>query len=270
MHLCCVAADDHVAAGCRVDEVNEGVVSTEHRWWRRAVLVTAALLGIAATASLGFWQLDRAAQKQRLQHELNTRSAQPPLAVAQLASNPASAAGQFQRRIVLRGQWIDAATVYLDNRQMNGRPGFFVMTPLQPSDVPDALIWVQRGWVPRNNDERTRLPPIATPTGLVEVVGRVAPPPARLLEFGADGTGPIRQNLDIAATAQALGRRVLPLTVVQTEPSAAADGLSRDWPAPAVGIHKHDGYAFQWFALSALIAGLTVWFQLIRRGRPSP
>ncbi len=32
---------------------------------------------------------------------------------------------------------------------------------------------------------------------LVEVIGRVAPPPARLFEFAADGGGPIRQNLDL-------------------------------------------------------------------------
>jgi surfeit locus 1 family protein len=29
-------------------------------------------------------------------------------------------------------------------------------------------------------------------------------------------------------------------------------------------VGKHHGYAFQWFALSALIAGLYVWFQLLR------
>ena len=35
----------------------------------------------------------------------------------------------------------------------------------------------------------------------------------------------------------------------------------------AAGVHKHYGYAFQWFALSALILGLYVWFQLIRPRR---
>jgi surfeit locus 1 family protein len=52
------------------------------------------------------------------------------------------------------------------------------------------------------------------------------------------------------------------------EPGAqAADGLLRDWPAPDAGLQKHYGYAFQWFALSALILGLYVWFQLIRPRR---
>ena len=37
----------------------------------------------------------------------------------------------------------------------------------------------------------------------------------------------------------------------------------RDWAAADTGVAKHYGYAFQWFALSALLSGLYVWFQLI-------
>jgi surfeit locus 1 family protein len=45
------------------------------------------------------------------------------------------------------------------------------------------------------------------------------------------------------------------------------DGLLRQWLAPAVDVSKHHGYAFQWFALCALIVGLTAWFQIIRPQR---
>ena len=40
--------------------------------------------------------------------------------------------------------------------------------------------------------------------------------------------------------------------------------VAREWPRPAVDVQKHYGYAFQWFALGALMAGLYVWFQLVR------
>ena len=46
--------------------------------------------------------------------------------------------------------------------------------------------------------------------------------------------------------------------------ASAADALLRQWPAPAVDIHKHYAYAAQWWAMSALITGLYVWYQLIR------
>jgi surfeit locus 1 family protein len=50
------------------------------------------------------------------------------------------------------------------------------------------------------------------------------------------------------------------LSVVQI--GAASEGLLREWPAINLGVEKHYGYAVQWFALTALIVGLFVWFQL--------
>jgi surfeit locus 1 family protein len=45
----------------------------------------------------------------------------------------------------------------------------------------------------------------------------------------------------------------------------ASEGLLREWPLVGTGVATHYGYAFQWFALSALIAILYVWFQIVRR-----
>lgn len=241
---------------------------------RAVVVLLAAMICAGAALRLGLWQLDRAAQKQSLQQALNERSSLPLLAQTALADSPEAAAAQHQRRVSLRGEWIASATIYLDNRQMNSRPGFFVLTPLQlqrgadtaePSALPGPLIWVQRGWVARDNDVRTRLPQVPTPAGPVEVIGRVAPPPARLFELGEEARGPIRQNLVLEASAIELAQSVLPMTVLQTETAPGApDGLLRDWPAPAVDIQKHYGYAFQWFALGAVVICLYAWFQIIR------
>ena len=40
--------------------------------------------------------------------------------------------------------------------------------------------------------------------------------------------------------------------VIQQE-SEIDDGLKREWSAPDLGIDKHYGYAFQWFAMAAAI-----------------
>lgn len=237
--------------------------------WRAAVVFLAALAGVLLTARLGFWQLDRAAQKTALQQSLDERAAWPVLLQDGLPSSDAQAQGQHHRRVSLRGTWVPAATVFLDNRQMNGRPGFFVVTPLlllppQPlAGGPARAVLVQRGWVPRDAAERTRLPQVPTPEGPVEIKGLMAPPPARLFEFVAAASGPIRQNLDVPAFAAETRLPLQPYSVVQTEPdSPAADGLLRQWPRPAVDVHKHHGYAFQWFSLAALLAGLYLWFQV--------
>lgn len=230
---------------------------------RRFLVLLAALAGVALAARLGLWQLSRAAEKEAQQAALESRGQEPPLAQTLLAHSPDEAAAQQHRRITLQGRWIGARTVFLDNRAMDGRAGFIVVTPLALADG-DAVL-VQRGWAPRDAAERTRVPPVASPEGVVTVEGRVQAPPSRLYELGAEGQGAIRQNLDLDAFARETGLRLRPLSVQQADGAAAdADGLLRHWPAPAFDVHKHYGYAFQWFALAALITGLYVWFQLVR------
>ena len=237
---------------------------------RRWIVAVAALAAMALTFRLGLWQLDRASQKQALQDAIASRGALPALPADALARDAAGADAQHYRRIVLHGRWLAAHTVFLDNRQMDGRVGFYVVTPLVLGPA-DAVL-VQRGWVPRDAADRTRLPAPATPQGEVEVDGRVAPPPSRLYEFGGEAeTGPIRQNLEPSAFAREIGVALRPLSVQQLDAPgrapAAADGLRRDWSLPTLDIGRHHGYAFQWFALCALIAGLYAWFQILRPRR---
>jgi surfeit locus 1 family protein len=224
---------------------------------RHALVWLAAVLGVALTASLGLWQLDRAAQKIERQRALDAQALQPALGGVQLAG-AADASALDQRRAHLQGHWIGAATVYLDNRPMNGRAGFYVLTPLQLADG-NGVILVQRGWAPRDLLDRAKLPPIDTPAGPQTVDGRITPAPHRMVALGEDASGPIRQNLDLQAFAREQRLALLPMVLVQT--GAAAGGLLRDWPAPQTGADKHYGYAAQWFALAALIAGLAFWFQ---------
>lgn len=227
-------------------------------WW----LTLAAVLGIALTARLGAWQLSRAAQKQALQAQMDERPRLPAVDNAALRQD-GDVAELFYRSARLRGRWLVDHTVFLDNRQMDGRPGFYVLTPLV-LEGDGAAVVVQRGWVQRNFVDRRQLPPLAPlESGIVEVRGRIAPPPAKLYDFaGAEG-GAIRQNLDLAQFAQELGRPLLPVSLQQLGP--ASGGLSHDWPAVDTGLAKHHGYAFQWFALSGLIFILYLWFQVVRR-----
>lgn len=232
---------------------------------RRIVILLAAVAGMAVTARMGVWQLDRAQQKLSLEAALREQAAAPPLPASELATSAGQASSQHYRRITLRGEWDAAHTVFLDNRQMGGRPGFFVVTPLKLPGTARTAVLVQRGWVPRDMAQRTHVPPVASPPGPVTVQGRVSPVPSRLASFGADAPGPIRQNIDLDAFAAEAGLALLPLSITELpSPANAQDGLQRDWPQPAVDVQKHYGYAAQWFIFCALIAGLYVWFQLIR------
>lgn len=232
-------------------------MTSRNRFWT----VTLAAAGtVALTASLGVWQLSRAAQKQALENGIATRAALPELDAAAVVSAVGAVDPLLHRTVRLTGHWVPQASVYLDNRPMAGRSGFILVTPLRLSGDGRALL-VQRGWVPRDFQDRTQVPEVATPSGEVEVVGRLAPPPSRLFELGAAEQGRIRQNLDIESLARETGLSLLPLSVLQT--GASAEGLLREWPRFESASHKHHAYAAQWFAMSAVAAGLYAWFQLI-------
>ena len=233
---------------------------TRARTW---VATCAALLGVAATFALGLWQLDRAHQKEALAASIASKRGMAPLPQEALLAPDALAL--VHRPVHLQGTWVAERTVFLDNRQMQGGVGFYVVTPLRLAGS-DRVVLVQRGWAPRNFTAREQLPPVETPSGEVQVEGRIAPPPSRLYQPGPAGTGPIRQNLDLPAFAAETGLALLPLSVQQT--GAASQGLRRDWPeASGRGPETNYGYAFQWWALSGLIAALYVWFQFIQPNR---
>ncbi len=277
---------------------------------RFALITFAAVVAVAVTASMGRWQLDRAAQKQSLFDAIEHQQALQPWGEQQLQQVPDAASyaaanaatnveqgplkSMLHRPVQLQGQWLAGQTLYLDNRQMQGKVGFFVLTPLRLAPPNEAVVVaVQRGWVPRNFVDRNVLPPLETPAGLVTITGRLEAPPSRLFELGdnkppaanagangaihpaakngpeADGASPvgqpplIQQNIDFPAWAASTGLPLLSLSVLQTGP--ASEGLQRDWHVPTSGVEKHYGYAVQWFGLSGLIVLLYVWFQIFRR-----
>ncbi len=238
------------------------------RFW---LLTLGAVIGVAVTFSLGLWQWGRAHEKLALQAQQQARQALPALGQDTLRVTPRSP-DLTHRTVLLRGQWLAAHTVYLDNRQMQGRVGFYVITPLRLSPdfagAPDAVVLVQRGWVPRSFTDRQQLPAITTPAGEVTVTGRIAPAPSKLYAFEGADTGPIRQNLDLPAFRAETGLPLVEGSVQQT--GAPSEGLLRDWPVPASSADKNYGYAFQWWALCGVIFLLYVWFQFIApRRRPA-
>ena len=246
--------------------------SREGRTWRWWVVTLSALVAMGVTASLGRWQLSRAEQKQAQQAVLDARAQEPELNHDDLQHLRYPLPDSLMhRRVFLQGFWRPQYTVWLENRSHHGQAGYWVLTPLQLDA--DTAVLVQRGWAPRISQDRTVLPPVQTSLEVVEVEGILAAGPSRLLSLGeetgaetattgtASGSSKIRQNLTLEQFRQDTGVAALAY-VVQTDEDD--EGLRRDWPAVGSTADKNLGYAFQWFALCALLLLLTVWFQFIQ------
>ncbi|MGZ8253994.1 MAG: SURF1 family protein [Burkholderiaceae bacterium] len=222
------------------------------------VAVLTGIAGVALTTSLGNWQTRRGDEKAARQAQWDDALARAPGTVAS-SENAAAVARQLPQRVQAHGTFVPEATVYIDNRLVNGVAGFQVITPLA---VADGMPWVlvNRGWAPRNMADREEVPKAPVSSGPVQVEGVAVAHVPRVLELGALG-GSLRgiwQNLDFDAYEQASGRKVARFVVQQTNDTG--DGLRRVWQRPDAGVDKHRGYAFQWYSLAALIAALTIYF----------
>lgn len=212
----------------------------------------AAVVAVAIGIALGNWQTRRALEKDAIEAALQVRGAQAQIELdAQVLPDPAEM--EF-RRVRVRGSFIPAWPLYLDNRPHERRAGLHLLMPFRIAGSDQAVL-VARGWLPRDPVDRARLPVTPTPPGEVVIEGRIRSHAGRLYEFGATAPlqpGAIVQNASVAEFAAASGLALLPFIIEQgNNAGAGADGLVRDWPRPSHGADKHRGYAFQWYGLAA-------------------
>ncbi|MES2831894.1 MAG: SURF1 family protein [Pseudomonadota bacterium] len=223
------------------------------------------MIVIAIGAALGQWQLDRADAKRSIEVKLSERSSGPALPLDGIS---ASVDELEYRKVRLTGEFIKDWPLYLDNRPHMGRAGFYVLMPFRSLNSSSVTL-IQRGWIPRNPQDRARLPPLATPAGTLTIEGQVRRAPGNVMKMGqapALMPGAILQNLDLVELARTSGLPIQPFMVQQT--GDIGDGLTRGWPLPSSGIDRHLGYAFQWYALAA-VAGIFFIVTGFKRAKPA-
>jgi len=239
-----------------------------YRFRFRAIPFVATVLLVALGISLGQWQDRRADQKNALQAKLSERGASAPLILAPL---PMGAAEVEYRTVSVAGQFVPSWPLFLDNRPQDGKVGFYLLMPFRIAGS-DMHVLVSRGWLPRYTGEHDRLPEFYTPGGTVIVTGIAKASVGRVMQLGQPAEikpRAILQNLEPAQFGAASKLAVQPFFIEQTAPVDAGDKLARNWPSPSLGVEKHQGYAFQWYAL-ALMALLFFVFTGFRRGTNNP
>ena len=82
------------------------------------IISVAAALLVAVGVRLGFWQLDRAAQKIAYAEAVADQAAQPALDNRGVRALKHDQMDATHRPVHLTGQWLSRHTVYLDNRHV--------------------------------------------------------------------------------------------------------------------------------------------------------
>ncbi|MBO9329598.1 SURF1 family protein [Achromobacter xylosoxidans] len=255
----------------------------------RNTVAALLLLGAAVVvlASLGQWQLRRGDERRAILAAIEAGRKQAPLPLTP-ATDPAAMTAWRAARAT--GVWLPQFSVLLDNRNQDGKPGYWLATPLRLDGPEGRAVLVLRGWLPRvmaapgQGPAQPDLP--AAPAGPQTVAGELSPRVPRLFEIwslggsdesalpaalpAADGAAPQVQNLPLEEYAKATGLALLPTVLMQSD-DGAGDGLVRDWPQPSVDFQQNTSYAVQWFAFASIaaIAWLVVLGGAIRRMRRS-
>lgn len=204
----------------------------------------AAIIVLALTIAAGIWQTKRALYKSALQAQYEAQSQAQPV---RLPGGVIDEELYRYRRVQVTGRFDPAQEILLDNIILKGVPGYQVVTPLK-LEGEAAYVLINRGWVARGSD-RSILPEIKTPLGVVKIEGIAVPPSGKFLELSAQTVeGKVWQNLHFARMQAQLPQRLQTLMVTQLNDNG--DGLVRHWERPDTGVEKHAGYAFQWFALA--------------------
>lgn len=207
----------------------------------------AAVAGIALTLALGNWQFGRGNQKTALAERILSANSGAPIVLpaAEIKSEDV-----LWRRVEVHGRFEPKYTVFLDNRVSNGVVGYHVVMPLRIADS-ERYVLVNRGWI-AGTDSRSQLPQLATPLQEVTVKGLATVPSKRFLELSTKvAEGNVWQNLTLDRYRAAVPIAIQPIVIEQENDTG--DGLRREWSEPDMGIQMHYGYAFQWFALAAVI-----------------
>jgi surfeit locus 1 family protein len=212
---------------------------------------------------LGFWQLDRAGQKQHLQQQYDAGLSAPPLTLTTALVDIASVK---YRRVVVRGVYAPAQEILLDNRIYQGQAGYHVFTPLHIAGG-DRRVLVNRGWVAAGRDRQVR-PETPAPAGEQQIHGVAVLPSGPGLKLGpAYPEGPdwpgVWQHLELDSYARRAGVPLQPV-VILLDPESPAGGFARQWARLDAGIATHQGYALTWFSLAVVLAAIYILLNLKR------
>jgi surfeit locus 1 family protein len=206
------------------------------RYWGAHLLM---VLALAAAIALGLWQLHAWQAGRQADARDLTQAATKPLGEVMSGDDPFP--GQYLGQpVTFSGTWLPKGTLYVADRDLHGKRGYWVMTPVL---VGKSAMPVVRGWSAK--------PEAPKPAGRVEVTGYLQ---------ASEGTGAtdddpgddVIPEMRIASVVEHVDADLYSAYVVARSAGTGSEGLVTVTPAsvPEVSSTSHLRnllYAFQWW-----------------------
>jgi surfeit locus 1 family protein len=229
---------------------------TTRRWHRpRPFAILLTLLGVTAFAGLGFWQLERAAQKERLLAAYANASQAP---FEDFAAVRDRADVLHYPHVHIAGSFDRQHGYLLDEQMHDGRLGVHALAVFAVAGDDRGLL-VDRGWLAWNHapGRPPVLPPLAQ--GSTTINGIYTPYPGGGLRLGGNALAKqtewpkLTLHIDPAELAADVGKPLLPgMLRLDADP---ASGFVREWTPNVMPPDRHRAYALQWFAFALAALG---------------
>lgn len=234
------------------------------------------LLFMPLFLGLGYWQLNRAAEKSELEYRYQLSIQGEPISLDVAVKDPGI------QKVELFGRFDKQRHFLLDNRTYRGAAGYEVISLLRlnhsvylsDSDGGNArpidYVWVSRGWISAGAS-RQELPTFETPSGELRLLAIIDESPEDafvLKDLPYSGVWPeVIQRVDLARMQQGLNRNgeeleVLPVLLRLRPESPGSFQLI--WNPIVMPSKKHLGYALQWFSMCAALTILYLFVSVKR------
>jgi surfeit locus 1 family protein len=236
------------------------------RWILSSLLV---LVLVGVMIRLGFWQLDRLAERRALNARVNAQISAPVLNLN--LDLPVNELFDMEyRSVVVSGVYDFSQEVILRNQVHDDKLGYEVITPLEIQGSSYGVM-IERGWIPAEEaqpDLRIKF----EESGLVQVKGFLRRSQSQPTYAGAAeptlASGQTRQDtwtmINLESMQKQVNLTLLPV-YIQQAPDPAWTGMPyRSINLPDLSEGPHLGYAIQWF-LFATVAGVVYPIYVRRR-----
>ncbi|MEE9346151.1 MAG: SURF1 family protein [Methylococcales bacterium] len=226
----------------------------------RLISIAAFLVLVCVLTGLGFWQLQRADEKQLLMDQQADQLSRAP---AQLQVDSDHLAMRRFQPVYISGQFDCQHQLLLDNKMLKGKPGFHVITAFHPSTAIKSIL-VNRGWIPMHANREPDQQYQDCPDQLYQLQGVINNFPGLGYHFSGSTQSTtenwplILLELDAEVLSAALNYPVVDYLLLM-DPKLEA-GFVRDWSfTPNILPEKHVAYAVQWFALAITLICISLW-----------
>lgn len=223
---------------------------------------------------MGSWQLSRfeaRVDSHRAAQDMPATAARDAVPLERLLPRATSAVTTETagRTVAATGRYDAAHQFLVPGRELDGRTGYYVLTPLRTGDG-GAVLPVVRGWLPGDADRASAADVPEPPAGEVTVTGALQAPESADTD-GAIGRGGLPEGqlgiISAASLVNLVPYEVYGAWITQTEgvraplravPPVAPSGTGLDLKA-----FQNLGYTGEWFVFAGFV--VFMWFRLVRR-----